>query len=69
MRWQDREQSSNVEDRRRAKPATIAAGGGLGLIVVLGIMLLMGADPQTLLNVLQQSNPASTSDVGSVPPA
>lgn len=72
MRWQDREQSSNVEDRRRVTPGRVATGGGLGIVIVLGIMMLMGADPQTLLNVVLQSSPpsapASFPDAGSIPP-
>ncbi len=69
MRWQDREQSSNVEDRRRATPGRMALGGGLGTIVLLVIMLLMGADPQTLLNVAVQSQQAGAPvEQGSIPP-
>jgi len=74
MRWQDREQSSNVEDRRRATPGRVAIGGGIGTIVILGLMLLMGADPQTLLNVVLESNPSASAPASrpggsSAPPA
>jgi predicted metalloprotease len=59
MRWQDREQSTNVEDRRRATPAKVAMGGGLGTLAVLGILLLLGADPKEVLNLALQSNVGS----------
>lgn len=54
MRWQDREQSSNVEDRRRMTPAKAAVGGGLGTIVLLVLMMLMGADPRALLDAVAE---------------
>lgn len=48
MRWKGRRQSSNVEDRRgRGFPG--GRGGGvscLGLLVVIGIAWLTGANPQ-----------------------
>ncbi len=74
MRWQDQEESSNVEDRRGVTPGRVAVGGGIGTFIVLGIMLLMGASPQQLLNVVLQSQPsasAPSSDPHSrmVPPA
>lgn len=51
MRWEGGRQSENLEDRRRASPgAVVAGGGGVLLIVILG--LLMGVDPQKLLQVV-----------------
>jgi predicted metalloprotease len=70
MRWQDREQSSNVEDRRRVTPGKVALGGGLGTIIMVGIMLLMGADPQSILRmVLQGNSPSASSSVSAGGPA
>lgn len=54
MRWRDRRESQNVEDRRGVTGGRIAIGGGLGGIVVLLLALLLGADPRQLLE--QQSN-------------
>lgn len=54
MRWQDREQSTNVEDRRGAKPAKMAMGGGVGMILMLVVMYFMGADPKALLDMAMQ---------------
>lgn len=51
MRWEGREESSNIEDRRgMALPAGgMALGGGLGSIVLLIILMLLGANPQQIL--------------------
>lgn len=71
MRWQDREQSSNVEDRRRITPAKAAVGGGLGTIVLLVLMMLMGADPRSLLDVVAQqqqgAGPSEGAEAGAPP--
>ncbi len=56
MRWKGRRTSENVEDRRSMKGAGVA-GGGIGTIIVIGLMLWMsGGDPQVLIDsgVLQQ---------------
>lgn len=42
MRWQNRRESSNVEDRRGMSGRKIAAGGGLGGIVLIVLYLLLG---------------------------
>src|SRR5687768_5872683 len=62
MRWRDRRQSENVADRRGLTPGRVAVGGGLGGLVVLILALLLGADPQQLLEQLPANNPE-----GSVP--
>lgn len=47
MKWEGREQSSNVEDRRGMKgPAVAAGGGGLLLVVLMIAMKLMGASQE-----------------------
>ncbi len=57
MRWQGRRQSQNVEDRRAMSPK--AAGvGGLGMLVILVIMWLLGADPRQLAQIAQ-NNPGA----------
>ncbi len=49
MRWKDREGSENVEDRRRASPGGMMIGGGLGTLAIIVIALLLGINPQQLL--------------------
>jgi predicted metalloprotease len=44
MRWRDRRQSSNVEDRRGLSGRKIAVGGGLGTLVVAILYLLLGGN-------------------------
>jgi predicted metalloprotease len=64
MRWQGREESENVEDRRgRGVSGRGAAGlGCVGLLVVLVISMLTGADPRQLLGLLDvvQQNTGTT---------
>ena len=63
MRWKGRRQSDEVEDRRGQGMGRPVALGGLGTLVVIGIALLMGADPSKLLQTLgdlQGGAPAAT---------
>ena len=70
MRWQTGRRSQNVEDRRGMGPRTLV-GGGLGLVVVVVVAVLFGADPQSLLRQLavedQASAPAQTIDPSADP--
>jgi hypothetical protein len=54
MRWEGREQSDNIEDRRGMRvPGGRGAGFGcIGLLVVMVIAMLTGADPRQLLGLL-----------------
>ena len=56
MRWEGREQSTNVEDRRGAAMAAggIVVGGGLGSLVLLLIIMFLGANPQQLMEQVGQ---------------
>ena len=56
MKWEGREQSSNVEDRRGMAMAAggIVAGGGVGSIVLMLIMIFLGANPQQLMEQVGQ---------------
>ena len=56
MRWEGREQSTNVEDRRGMAMAAggLAAGGGIGSIILLIIMMFLGGNPQQLLEQVGQ---------------
>lgn len=59
MKWQGREESENIEDRRGVSGKTAAAGGGIFTIIIVVIGLLMGGDPQQLLSTLNQSGTSS----------
>lgn len=54
MRWQGREQSKNVEDRRGGGGGMRKVGGGIGLgtIVLIALTLLFGGDVSSLLGPL-----------------
>jgi predicted metalloprotease len=58
MKWEGREESENVEDRRGlGKTAGVAIGGVGGLIVLL-LALFLGVDPQKLLDQAGQGQGA-----------
>ncbi len=64
MRWRGRKGSVNVEDRRGQRGGGLPIGrrgAGLGcggLILVILVSMLFGADPQQLISVLEQSGGA-----------
>jgi predicted metalloprotease len=69
MRWQTGRRSDNVEDRRGMRPRGLMVGGGLGGLVLVVVLLLLGVNPQELLQVapgnagqpqsgIQTTNPA-----------
>ncbi|MGH9882303.1 MAG: neutral zinc metallopeptidase, partial [Pyrinomonadaceae bacterium] len=60
MRWRDRRQSENVEDRRGMSGGKLAIGGGLGTIVILLLALLFGADPRQFLEQLPATTDTGT---------
>ena len=62
MRWEGREQSSNVEDRRGTAMAVggLVGGGGLGTLVIMLIIMFLGGNPQQLMEQVgqqQEQNP------------
>ena len=60
MRWRDRRQSSNIEDRR-GMGGRVALGGGLGGIALLLLALFFGVDPRQLLEQMPaESGPPGT---------
>jgi predicted metalloprotease len=52
MKWQGRQGSGNIEDRRGMSGGRMALGGGIGGIVILFIVMLLGGDPSQLLKSL-----------------
>ena len=57
MRWQGRRASSNVEDQRASGPRRVALGGGLGGIVIVVVLILFGADPKRVLQMMVAEGP------------
>lgn len=57
MRWQGKEGSKNVDDRRGKAVTRGAAGVGIGTIIIALIYMLMGEDPQQIINQAQQQQP------------
>jgi predicted metalloprotease len=68
--WKGRRQSQNVEDRRGVSGRTIAAGGGVGALIVTLLILLLGGKPDEVMQNLQvpqassqeQTQPLSAED-------
>jgi predicted metalloprotease len=50
MKWQGRQGSGNILDRR-GRGGRMIAGGGIGTIIIALIVLLLGGDPSQLLNM------------------
>ena len=57
MRWQGRQQSGNVEDRR-GMGGKLAVGGGIGGVIILVLSLLMGENPMNYIST--ESEPVAT---------
>jgi uncharacterized protein len=68
MRWKDERRSENVDDQRRIQPASIAIGGGIGTLFLVLVTLFLGGDPQQLLRILQQNQPAAAPNAPQAPP-
>ena len=49
MRWQNRRESGNVEDRRGIPARTMVVGGGLGTLLLALVVAFLGGDPRGLL--------------------
>ena len=68
MRWQGREQSKNIDDRRGRKTMTRVGGGiGIGTILVILINLMLGGDISSLIGPIL-SNATNQSQVSNDTP-
>lgn len=62
MRWRGERESGNVDDRRgMSGGGRVAVGGGIGTLIIIVIAVLLGADPQQLLQQLPTEQPQQTS--------
>ena len=55
MKWQGRQGSDNVEDRRGMSKGKMAIGGGIGTVVIALIVLLLGGDPTAVVDTMQNT--------------
>lgn len=56
MKWQDGRQSNNIDDKRGLSGKKIAAGGGIGAIIILLISMFTGYDLSGLLQFVDGGN-------------
>ena len=64
MLWRDQRESENVEDQRGSGAGgRIAVGGGIGGVILVVAYLLLGGDPQALIDSQQQSASTQTRSV------
>ena len=63
MKWKDGRRSDNVEDQRAFGAKQGAIGGSIGILAILVIGLLTGADPSSLLKLIA----TESGSVGSTP--
>ncbi|CAN5149315.1 neutral zinc metallopeptidase [soil metagenome] len=63
MLWQGRRQSSNVEDVRRSGGKGLVVGGGIGTVIFVVAFLLLGGDPQVLMETAQQGQSSQPAQV------
>jgi predicted metalloprotease len=68
MLWRDQRESENVEDQRRSGGGRIAVGGGIGGVILVVAYLLLGGDPQALVDSQQRSDSTQTRSVDSNAP-
>ncbi len=69
MRWQGRRRSTNVEDRRGARPrgpVMLGGGGIMGFLLIL-LILYLGGDPRPLMQEMQKQQAPGRQ--GPAPPA
>jgi uncharacterized protein len=60
MLWQGRRESDNVDDQRRSGGGRVAVGGGIGGVILVVAYLLLGGDPQALIDSQQPSHLSET---------
>jgi hypothetical protein len=57
MRWEDKDRSDNVEDRRGMPVSRGVLGGGIGTVILVVVALYFGIDPSVILQSVPQSGP------------
>ncbi len=59
MRWQNQEESQNVDDRR-GRSVSVGGGIGIGAIIMALLALLLGGNPMAVLQQASQQAPTQT---------
>ena len=67
MRWQGRQESDNVEDRRSLGPASVGGLGIGGIVLVLAVSYFTGMNPLTLIDMMSGIQNTADQPVESVP--
>lgn len=62
VQWRRGRRSSNVEDRRGTRVRKGAVGGGVGLLIMILVAWLLGADPGQILQLLGESSQTASSE-------
>jgi predicted metalloprotease len=57
MRWEDQEESENVEDRRGMPVSRKVMGGGIGTVILVLVALYFGIDPSVIMQSVPVSSP------------
>ncbi len=68
MKWQGREASRNVEDQRGGRMKKVGAGIGFGSVIMVVLALLMGQNPQQVMQQVQQQQQQQTQTTGTPAP-
>jgi uncharacterized protein len=58
MLWRGQRQSTNIEDRRGFSAGRVAAGGGLGTLLLMILALVFGVDPRQFMEQVPESPPS-----------
>lgn len=66
MRWQNQEESQNVDDRR-GRSVSVGGGIGIGAIILALLAFLLGGNPMAVLEQASQAQPATQSQGTSGP--
>jgi len=61
MRWEDKQRSDNVEDRRGMTVSRGMVGGGIGTVILVLLALYFGIDPSVVLQSVPDSGPPPVS--------
>ena len=68
MKWEDQEQSENVEDTRGSRRPAMAAGGGIGVMLIMAVAYFMGIDPNKAKQVVGALNGGQQQQQAGPPP-